>query len=318
MTFNPKAYALRSDEVAERYKARQKWREENKHLALPFFVEGLRTEIPPIFPGEMGLVGTASGEGKSVILNTWHRQAQDALTKSERRAVTAFASQEETTERLIAFDVEKHGEMKASSSPTIWIGASWGMKADDIEDLHMTNIISALHYAKDSFAELMPIANIFYDYIQATPADPYRRKQMSEDLRRLQLKDDTRRLFDAAKTFTCPVVGAAQTNLKAQASPYKKEMPIPGKRDFEEAAGIFQIPDYVYSFWLARSMYAPGQKVEIDNWKFTVEKNLIFFWFLKARGHDPQSAPGINKVYPLRIIEDQYVYDPEYHKSMLI
>ena len=316
MTFNPKAYALHSDEVAERYEAREEWRKQNAHLALPFFVKELRDEVPPIFPGEMGMVGAASGEGKSVILNTWHRQAQDAITESERRAVTVFASQEETTERLIAFDIEKHGIMKASSSPTVWIGATWGMNAEDIEDLHMTNVISAMHYAQNQFAEPMPFAALYYDYIQSTPSDPYRRKQMTEDLRRLQIKDDTRRLFDSAKTFSCPVVAAAQTNLKAQASPYKKEMPIPGKRDFEESAGIFQVPDYVYSFWLPRSMYAPGQRVEVDNWNFTVEKNLVFFWFLKARGHNPDTAKGIGKVYPLRIIDDQYVYDQEYHKHI--
>jgi hypothetical protein len=50
MTFNPKAYVKKADEVVANHKARKQWRDENKHLALPFFVEGLRGQVPDIFP----------------------------------------------------------------------------------------------------------------------------------------------------------------------------------------------------------------------------------------------------------------------------
>lgn len=318
MPFNPKAYVKRSDEVVANYAARKAWREENKHLALPFFVEGLRGQIPDIFPEEMAVIGAASGEGKSNVMRIWHEQAQQALTTSKRRAITAFISHEESTERLIARDVEKRGESEVSSRPSVYIGTSWGMKAEEMEDLHMTNVINTLHYAQNSFAEFMPIADAFYDYLQATPNDPHRRSQISEDLRRLQITDNTRRLFNAAKTFICPVVAGAQTSLKRVMNPYNAQMLIPGQRDFEESAGLFQVPDFVYSLWLARATHAVGKLVEVDNWKFKVEKNLVFLWFLKARGHDPETAKGISKVFPLRIIDDQYQYDPEYHKSMVV
>lgn len=319
MTFNPKSYAKRSDQVVENYAARKKWREENKHLALPFFVKGLRGHIPDVYPEELAMIGAASGEGKSKSLAVWHNQAQQAITESKRRAVTVFISQEESTERLIAEDVEKRGEMVVSSNPSVWVGTSWGMKAEEMEDLHMTNAVNTLHYIEDAaFAEKMPIADVFYDYLQATPNDPMRRDKISEDLRRLQITDNTRRLFNAAKTFRCPVIAGAQTGLKKVVSPYNSVMLIPGPKDFEESAGLYQVPDFVYSLWLPRVHYAVGSVKDVDNWKFTVEKNLVFLWFLKARGHNPQTAKGISKVFPLRIINDEYTYDPEYHKSMLV
>lgn len=319
MTFNPKAYVLRSDQVVQKHEERKAWREENKHLAIPFFVKGLRHYVPPVYPGELFLCGAASGEGKTVILSEWHRQMQKALEDSRRRAVTAFISQEETTERLISDDIDREGSSAISSKQTLWIGATWGMKAEDIEDMHMTNIVESLHWGQDSFGDKMPLAGIFYDYVQSTPADPNRRAQMTEELRRLQVKDDTRRLFDAAKTFTCPVIAAAQTMLKKLNAPFNNQMLIPSQRDFEEGAGLFQVPDYVGSFWLARNTHAVGKTVEIDNWKFKVESNLVFFWFLKARGHRPDTAPGISRVFPLRIQSDgEYLYEPEYHQSLLV
>src|SRR5258705_4596221 len=120
MTFNPQNYAKRSDQVVENYDARKKWREENKHLALPFFIEGLRDYVPPIYPEEMAVIGAPSGDGKTKILKTWHRQAQQSITDSKRRAVTVFGSQEETTERLHAEDIEKRGRATASSMPSVF------------------------------------------------------------------------------------------------------------------------------------------------------------------------------------------------------
>lgn len=317
MTFNPKAYVKRSDEVVSNYEARKKWREENSNLALPFFVEGLRGQIPDIYPEEMALIGAASGDGKSLILEIWRRQAQKRLQESSRRAVTATISHEETTERLMAESVEKLGILQSSSNQSIFIGQSWGMNADDIADMHMTNLITALEFSRQSFAEPMPLSEIFYDYIQATPADPQRRKDMSESLRRLQISDDTRRLFHASKTFRCPVIAGAQTSLKKVSQPYNSQMLIPGRADYEESAGLYQIPDFVFSFWLPRNTYSVGRLIEIDNWKFNVEVNQVFMWALKGRGHNPETFKGISKVFPLRIINDEYIYDADYHKSLL-
>lgn len=319
MTFNPKAYAQRSDEVAENYEARKKWREENKHLALPFFVEGLRGYVPDIYPEEMAVIGAPSGDGKTNIMKVWHAQQQKRISDSKQRAVTIFGSQEETTESLIAEDIERFGKAVASSRPSVFVGNSFGMSADDMDDLHMTNFISTVEYThRQSFAEPMPISAVFYDYLQATPADPFRRQQLTDGAYRHQQNDNTRRLFQAGKTYKCPIVTASQTGIKHLNNPYNAEMPIAGRGDYSEASGIYQVPDFVYSFMLMRNAAPVGKLIEVDNWKFTVEPNLMFFWFLKARGHKPETAKGISKVFPLRIIGDEYIYDPEYHASMIV
>lgn len=318
MTFNPKAYIKRSDEAAVNYEKRKAWRDANKHLALPFFIDGLRDYVPDIYPEEMALVGAASGDGKSFILNQWREQAQARLQRSGRKAVTATVSHEETVERLVAKDVEKHGISRTASSQSVYIGMSWGMNADDIADLHMTNALTTLDFArKQNFAEPMDISEVFYDYIQATPADPYRRQSMTESLRRLQISDDTRRLFTASKTYNCPVIAGAQTSLKQVKSPYNSKMLIPGRGDYEESAGLYQVPDFVFSFWIPRNTYSVDSLIEINNWEFKVEKDLIFMWFLKARGHNPDTAKGISRVFALRFVDDKITYDPEYHKSLL-
>lgn len=320
MTFNPKNYAKRSDEVVENYEARKKWREENKHLALPFFIEGLRDYVPAIYPEEMAMIGAPSGDGKTKILKTWHRQAQKAILDSKRRAVTVFGSQEETTERLHAEDIEKRGRMVASSMPSVFVGSSWGMDADNIEDMHMTNYIKTLTYIRDSmFAEPMPLGVGMYDYIQATPNDPERKVLTGGNAYYLQVNDNVRRLFQSAKTFHMPVITASQTGIKSLNTPYNKEMPIPGRGDYAEASAVYQVPDFVYSFIHMRNASTVGKKIEIGNWNFIVEPNLLFFWFLKARGHDPETtAKGVGRVFPIRIINDEYVYDPEYHNYIVV
>ena len=149
MPFNPKAYALRSDEVVTNYEARKKWREENAHLALPFFVEGLRDKIPPIFPQEMAVIGAPSGDGKTNIMKLWHAQAQKAVAESKNRAVTIFGSQEETTERLLAGDIEKRGASAAASRPTVWIGTSFGMDAEQMEDRRCAGCLATARPVRD-------------------------------------------------------------------------------------------------------------------------------------------------------------------------
>jgi len=319
MTFNPKNYAKRSDEVAENYEKREQWRKENEHLAVPFFIEGLRDQVPPIYPDEMAVIGAPSGDGKTNILKVWHAQIQESLTSSRRRAVTVYGSQEETTERLIADDYEKRGKMAVASAPSVFVGTSFGMDADSIEDIHMTNFINTLGFINSGmFAEPMPLAVVEYDYLQATPYDPTRKNMVTGEQYRHQVNDNTRRLFKAAQTFHTPVITASQTSIKSMNSAYSKDIPIPGRGDFSEASGVYQIPDFVYSFIHMRNASTVGRRITEGQWDFTVEKNLLFFWFLKARGHNPETtARGVGKVFPIRIINDQYVYDPEYHQSLL-
>lgn len=318
MTFDPRNHIKTSQEAVESNEAYQAWKEENKHLALPFFIKGLQHLVPPIYPRQMGIVLAKSGDGKTNIMKKWHAQAQDAITASGRRAVTAFASQEETIEELVSEDVERRGKMTTASNPSVFIGDSFGMDMDTMEELHMSNCLSTLHYARNNmFAEEMQIADFFYDYITATPDDPAYKNAQSDNTFRLAQNKNTRRLFKAGRTFNCPIVTGAQAGLKILNDPYMKEIPIPGRGDTAEAGGIYQIPDFIYSFVHMRNASTVGKWIEAGNWKFEVEDNLLFFWFLKARGYNSKNS-GVSRVFPIRIINDEYVYDNDYHMSIIV
>lgn len=319
MTFNPKSYTLTASQAVDKYEDRRKFEKENEHLAMPFPVKGLQDKIPPQFPTEMAMFGAASGDGKSLFIKFWHDFMQEHVSEQKRRAVVPYISHEDTSEMSAGQLIKKHGgnRVKVDDNLTLYIGRTFGMNPDDVADLYMTNIFQCLNYGQnEAYAEKMPYAGIFYDYIQATPPDPFRRDMTNDNIKRLQMADDTRRLFISATTFQCPVIAAAQTSLKNIRDPYNEKMKIPGRADFEEAKEIFQIPDRIYTGWLPSASYPIGEKIEIGNWHFEVKPNLFFLRVLKIRYHNPETAPAIRRVYPLLIENGEFIYDAEYHKSI--
>lgn len=320
MTFNPSAYVLTASETLEKKRKRDEFVKQNQHLALPFPVAGLENVIPPVMPGEVGLIGGGSYHGKSLFTKFWMYQAQLKLESSKRRSVIAYVSHEDTGEMTAAQQLKKYGgnEAKYEDDLFIYIGRSFGMKPEDVAELYMTNIIRALDFAhKEKFAEPMPFASIFYDFIQKTPPDPERRKMTNDQQRRLQIADDSRRLGDGAVYFSCPFVVAAQTGLKDLRTPYTKEMPIPGDGDFEEAKEIYQYADHAITIWLPRIDRPVGTRVESGHWDFEVTPNLFFIRVLKARYCDPVEWTGVGKVFPLHIEKDgSFTYDKDYHNSI--
>lgn len=319
MTFSPRAYTKKAHEAADAYDERRQFEKDNAHLAMPFPVVGLQDKIPPQYPTEMSMFGAASGDGKSLFLKFWHDFTQGYVSAQKRRAVVPYVSHEDTTEMSAGQLIEKNGgdRVKVDSNLTLYIGRTFGMNPDDVADLYMSNIFQCLEYgSKEAYAETMPYAGIFYDYIQATPPDPFRREMTNDNIKRLQMADDTRRLFIAATTFQCPVIAAAQTSLKNVRDPYNEKMKIPGRADFEEAKEIFQTPDRVFTGWLPSASYPIGEMVEVGNWRFEVKPNLFFLRVLKVRYHSPETAPGIRRVFPLLIENGEFIYDPEYHKSI--
>ena len=208
MTFNPAAYVLTARETLDRMEARDKFMEENAHLAIKFPVEGLENVLPPVQMGEVAIFGAGSHHGKSLFLKHWVFEAQKHLEKSERRAQIAYISHEDTGEMIAQQQVEKYEGKKLHFEDDLftYIGRSFGMKPEDVAELYMTNIIRAMQFAKDAkFAEPMPFAMVAYDFIQKTPPDPERRKMTTDAQRRLQIADDSRRLGDAAVYFSCPL-----------------------------------------------------------------------------------------------------------------
>lgn len=326
MAFNPKAYALTARETLEKLDERIAFEKSNGHLALPFFVEGLRSHIPPLYPGDTAIILARSHEGKSNVLKSWANQHQDMITRERRRALVAMVSHEDTAEMTAEQQVERTGSRdEYADDPFLYIGRSFGMRPEDIAEMHMSNIAATLYWAMyEKFAEKMPIASVFYDYLQKTPPDPERRKMIESSQRRLQIADDVTRLCNAAVTLMCPIVAGSQASLKHGFSSYTTAMPIPGAGDTEEAKEIYQLPDRVFSIWhVARTPgYYPGREIEDGKWKFKVEDNLAFLWVLKVRYHQPRREnkryAAVGRVFPLHINErGDYIYDPEYHRSIV-
>lgn len=320
MTFNPKAYTLRADQAVDKYEERRQFEKDNQHLAIPFPVAGLQEYIPPTYPTEMTMIGTASGDGKSTFIKFWQDFTQKHITEKQRRAVVPYISHEDTSEMSAGQLVEKVGgnRVQIDSNLTLYIGRSFGMSPDDVADLYMTNIFQCLDYGQNgAYAEKMPFGAVFYDYIQATPPDPFRREMTNDNVKRLQMADDTRRLFVGATTYNCPFIVAAQTGLKKIADPYSEKIRIAGRADFEEAKEIYQVPDRVMTGWLASNTYPIGEFIDDGNWHFEVLPNLFFLRVLKIRYHTPKTAKGIRRLFPLLIQDDgSYKYDPDYHKSI--
>lgn len=317
---NPSAYIKTASETLESKKKRDEFVANNKHLALEFPVKGLETKIPPVQLGETAIFGAGSYQGKSLFLKHWMFDMQIKIDAEARRAIVAYVSHEDTAEMTANQQLKKYGgnESRYADDLFLYIGRSFGMKPDEIAEMHMTNIVQLLDFARNNkFADPMPFAMIGYDFIQKTPPDPFRKNAISDQQRRLQVADDMLRLTNAAIQMPCPIVCAAQTGLKLLRTPYSKEMPIPGDGDFEESKEIYQYADHAYTGWLARSDYPVGTLVESGNWSFNVTENLYFIRVLKARYCDPIEWKGIGKVYPVHIQADgSFTYDVEYHKSI--
>jgi hypothetical protein len=239
--------------------------------------------------------------------------------------LTVYVSHEDTAEISAEQQIERYGgKEKFESSQMLYIGRSFGMSADDIADMHMSNIARVFQYAKyEQFAEVKDFSGIFYDYIQRTPYDEERRKMGQSDQMRFQMRDNTLRLCNAAVTFQCPVISGSQAPLKQSYTLYSPEMPIPGPGDTDESKEIYQIPDRVYGIWKVSQKYpSPGTLVEYGNWRFTSRNDLFFIWCEKFRYYQPvQEKPRyapIGRVFPIFINETgDFHYDKKYHASIM-
>jgi hypothetical protein len=198
---NPSAYISTAAQTLESKKARDKFVSENKHLALEFPIAGLETKIPPVQIGETAIFGAGSYQGKSLFLKHWMFEMQKKVDQENRRAIVVYVSHEDTAEMTANQQLKKYGgnEAQYEDDLFLYIGRKFGMKPEEIAEMHMTNIVQLLDYARNhTFAEPMPFAMLGYDFIQKTPPDPFRKNVVSDQQRRLQVADDMLRLTNAA------------------------------------------------------------------------------------------------------------------------
>lgn len=319
-TFNPAHYVLTARQTWDKREEFLAYINANKHLALPFHVEGLQDKVPPVYPGETAVILARGHHGKSTVLKDIVWKAQQLIEGREGYAV-ALVSHEDVAERTAGQMARRYGtHLEYQDDQFIHIGRSFGMQAEQVADLHMSNIIAALDWGRKRWGEDMKYSLIANDYIQIQPPDPFRREMKTQDQRRLQIADDVKRWCDVAVQFSCPVFLNSQALTKTQRANYTETMKIPGPADVEEAKEIYNYPDVVYAYWQPKHDYPLYSFVEDGSWNFQVLPNLSFVRIVKRRYSEELGFENVvGRIYPLLIQKDgDFVYDKAYHNSILV
>src|SRR5688572_9806463 len=305
MTFNPRSFVKTANQTWQDKLAFDKFIDENKHLAMPFHIEGLEDRIPPQFPGELAIYEARSHHGKSTALRDAAFKAQKRIEDSDAFFV-GMVSLEDTSETTAAKQVMKYGNpLEYQDDQFIFVGNSFNMSMEDMGNLNVGNIIRALDYGIEQFPSKVGYSSIFVDYAQIIPPDPERRMLTSNDQKRLQVADDVRRLFHASKHFKCPIGLASQALIKGQRDNYTGKIKIPGAADLAETGELYSVPDIVYAYWQPKHDHPIGSRVEEGNWSFVVEPNLCFVRILKRRNAEMMGFVGkkdcIGRIFPCHI-----------------
>lgn len=316
--FTPSAFVLTANETWKRRETFLQFIEQNKHLALPFHVTGLQSIIPPAYPGENHIVLARSHHGKSTVMKDVIFKAQ-MLIEGNPKYVVGLVSHEDVAERTAGQQARRYANpLEYQDDQFIHIGRSFGMKQDQIAELHMTNIITALEYGLKKFGDGLSYSIIVNDYLQIQPPDPFRREMTSQEQRRLQIADDMKRWCNVGVQFKCPVFNASQALTKVQRGNYTEKMRIPGAADTEEAKEIYNYADAVYAYWQPKHDHPMGTKIEEGNWNFTVTSNLMFLRIIKRKYAEEMGYSEIvGRVFPLLIEPNGDVtYSQSFHEEI--
>jgi len=316
--FNPKHYVMTARQTWDKRIEFLDFIESNKHLALPYHVIGLQDIIPPAYPGENTVILAKGHHGKSTVLRDYVHKSQLLIEGKEGYAV-GMVSHEDVAERIAgALAARYDSPLQYQDDQFIYIGRSFGMRSEQVAELHMTNIITSLEYGLQKFGEKMRYSAIFNDYMQRQPADPHRREMVRQEQKRLQIADDMQRWSNVAVQFECPVFNASQALLKQERSNYSATMRIPGAADTEESKEIYNYAETVFSYWQPKHEYPVGLEIDDSGWKFKVEYNLMFVRVLKRKYAEDMGYPNIvGRVFPLHIEKNgDITYDPEFHNRI--
>lgn len=318
--FNPKSFVKTAAETWDDKVAYDEFIEQNKHLAMPFHVEGLENILPHQFPGQLAIYLGKSHHGKSTALRDAAFKSQERIEGKSGFAV-GLVSLEDTSETTAAKQVKKYdgNSFSYQDDQFVFVGNSFKMSMDEMTGLNSKNIVACLDYGLKRFADKFQYSSIFIDYEQAIPPVP----ELQGKDRREQVAHDVMTFFHAAKHFMCPMGLASQALIKTQKDNYNSKMKIPGQGDLKEAGELYEIPDIVISYWFPKIDYPVGERIQEGNWSFEVAKDLVFVRIIKWRNADLLGFVGksdpINRVFPCRIRENgSFYYDPEHHKHMFL
>jgi hypothetical protein len=323
--FNPRNFIKTASET---WKLKQEYDEfikANAHLAAPFHIRGLEDILPKTYPGNLTVHFAKSHHGKSTSLRNITFKAQQSVEETDY--LVGIVSLEDSAETTAAKQVLRYGgnSLHFEDDQLVFIGNSFSMSAEDMNQLNIGNIIRCLEEALKMLPGKKGYSRIILDYAQIVPPDPERSKMTNSDQRRLQIADDVRRLFHSAKQFKCPVDFAAQALLKQQRDGYTSSMSIPGAADLKEAGELYEIPDIAIAYWQPKhEKNSPiGTRIEDGNWSFEVEPNLMFIRIAKWRNAELLGFVGdtdvVGRVFPCWIDPNgEIYYDPQKHEKMYL
>lgn len=302
--------------------------------AIPLPIAEIRDYFAPMLPGQLCAVIAQTHHYKSGFLHFWEHEIARLLSQNGDTRAVIHVSVEECVEeqafmefarvsgedpgRMARGDVQDWDMLLSSSLqvgtiPIYRIGDSLA-RADDLPNLHMTNMIRALKTLTEGHVtgEKITPAMICFDYLQAFPIDPEVKGARIKEQRRLQVRQDIYRLRQAAAYFRCPVIVAVQAkqNLsKEQSSPIF----LPGIYDGEESSSIAQRSDRIITLWMPKNNHTPGTRVEHKNFSFRVAENQLWLKVAKQRGGLPSG-----KAWPCLIDYQTNMIAPEFiiHESI--
>jgi hypothetical protein len=310
MAINPKSYIFDMPTGMAAVRDNQKFMVENEHLALKFPIPELRHYFHPTYPGKQTTIQAQSHNGKSNFMDYWAHQAAQELAESGRPGVIVKINTEDSVEMQIAAELSRGGagtmndlqtgvikdpekyirvETEAGSLPIVFIGESMGMDDNTAAELYWSNIVLLVDFVrKEFFAEVMPIAGLFVDYIQALAFDPdVKSRSQIEQTRRIQVMNDETNIRRSLKYFACPGVVAAQSKQDEQLSTAGQLMKLPGYWDIQETANVAQHTDFMYSLWFPKMHYPVGsmQSHRSVPWTLAVKDDQMWVKSLKHKGY---------------------------------
>jgi hypothetical protein len=333
---NPQAFVFDMPKGMAAVRDNQTFMAENAHLALQFPIPELRWYFHPSYPGKQTTIQAQSHHGKTNFIDYWAHQAAQELAESGRKGIIIKINTEDSVEMQISAELAKGGagtvddlqtgiirnpeqyikvETAVGSLPIVFIGESMGMDDGNAAELYMSNIARLIDFSrKEYFAEEMPIAGIFLDYIHAMPYDPEIKARTNiEATRRTQIMEDENRIRRAAKYFSCPVIVNAQSKQDEALSTNGQMMKIPGFWDIQETSYISQHTDFLYSLWFPKMHYPVGSTQSHRDlpWSLKVKDNQMWVKVVKHKGYKNvgQSFPILLDEYGnMQLDKDTYNY----------
>jgi len=281
---------------------------EQKLPGLSLGIPEIKDYMPPILPGELAIMIAQTSNYKSGFFHHIEENASRQLEREGREEILIHISVEEGIESqavlLLSRESGNPGRdlargiyqdwnrleqaaIRIGTIPIYRIGESLA-RAEDMPFLTISNMVRAIKLlaSGEITGKPLKIAGLFFDYLQAFPADPEAAKFLPDKQRRMQVYMDVKRLRQAARYFECPVWVAVQAREVLKGAP-GRNMLIPGIYDGQESSFIAQHADRVCQGWMPKTTHPVGEMVIHKGVSFQVDENLFFFKVGKQKNNLP-------------------------------